>query len=85
MYLTQLRDAIVDNHDWFDDGCLPDLEALKESLGALNKVRRKVAHNREVSSDELRDCRAIARSCLTPIGGVHPQLIDDLLIDLWED
>ncbi len=85
VYLTQLRDAIVDNHDWFDDGCLPDPEELKESLGALNKVRRKVAHNREISSDELRNCRAIARSCLTPIGGAHPNLIDDFLIERWED
>ena len=85
VFLPQLRDAIVDHHDWFDDGCLPDPEALKESLGALNTVRRKVAHHREISSDELRDCRAIARSCLTPIGGAHPYLIDDFLVDRWED
>ena len=85
VFLPQLRDAIVDHHDWFDDGCLPDPEALKESLGTLNTVRRKVAHYRKISSDELRDCRAIARSCLTPIGGAHPYLIDDFLIDRWED
>ena len=85
LFLPQLRDAIVDHHDWFDDGCLPDTEAFKESLGALNTVRRKVAHHREISSDELRDCRAIARSCLTPIGGVHPYLIEDFLVDRWED
>ena len=85
MFLPQLRDAIVDHHDWFDDGCLPDTEALKESLGELNKMRRKVAHHREISSEELRDCRAIARSCLTPIGGAHPYLIDDFLVDRWED
>ena len=85
VFLPQLRDAIVDHHDWFDDGCLPDTEALKELLGALNTVRRKVAHHREISSDELRDCRAIARSCLTPIGGAHPNLIDDFLVDRWED
>ena len=83
--LPQLRDAIVDHHDWFDDGCLPDPEALKESLGVLNTVRRKVAHHREISSAELRDCRAIARSCLTPIGGAHPDLFDDFLVDRWED
>ena len=85
VFLPQLRDAIVDHHDWFDDGCLPDTEALKESLGALNTVRRKVAHHREISSDELRDCRAIARRCLTPIGGAHPYLIDDFLVDRWDD
>ena len=85
MFLPQLRDAIVGHHDWFDDGCLPDPEALKESLGTLNTVRRKVAHYREINSDELRDCRAIARSCLTPIGGAHPYLIDDFLVDRWED
>lgn len=85
MFLPQLRDAIVDHHDWFDDGCLPDTEALKESLRALNVVRRKVAHHREISSDELKDCRTIARSCLTPIGGAHPHLIDDFLVDRWED
>ena len=75
VFLTQLCDAIVDHHGWFDDGCLPDPEALRESLGVLNTVRRKVAHHREISSDELRDCRAIARSCLAPIGGAHPDLI----------
>ena len=85
VFLPKLRDAIVDHHDWFDDGCLPDPAALKKSLGELNKVRRKVAHHREISSDELKDCRAIARSCLTPIGGAHPHLIDDFLVDRWED
>ena len=85
VFLPQLRDAIVDHHDWFDDGCLPDPPALKESLSALNKVRRKVAHHREVTSDELRNCRANARRCLMPIGGVHPYLIDDFLVDRWED
>ena len=85
VFLPQLRDAIVTHYDWFDDGCLPDPETLKESLGALNTVRRKVAHHREISSDELRDCRAVARSCLTPIGGAHPHLIDDFLVDRWED
>ncbi len=85
VFLPQLRDAIVDHHDWFDDGCIPDPEAIKISLGALNAVRRKVAHYREISSDALRDCRALARSCLTPIGGVHPYLIDDFLVDRWED
>ena len=85
VFLPQLRDAIVDHHDWFDDGCLPDPEAFKDSLGALNAVRRKVAHHREISSDELKDCRTIARSCLAPVGGVHPYLIEDFLVDRWED
>ena len=84
-FCHKLRDVIVDHHDWFDDGCLPDPEALEESLGALNTVRRKVAHHREISSDELRDCGVIARDCLTPIGGAHPYLIDDFLVDRWED
>ena len=85
VFLPQLRDAIVDHDDWFDDGCLPDPEAFKDSLGALNAVRRKVAHHREISSDELRDCRLIARRCLAPVGGVHPYLIEDFLVDRWED
>lgn len=85
MFLPQLRDAIVDHHDWFDDGCTPNPASLKGSLSQLNAVRRKVAHHREISSDELRDCRDIARSCLSPIGGVHPRLIDDFLVDRWED
>ncbi|MDE0369477.1 MAG: hypothetical protein OXI84_04970 [bacterium] len=85
VFLPQLRDAIVDHRDWFDDGCLPDPDALKVSLEALNTVRRKVAHHREISSDELRDCRAIARICLTPIGGAHPYLIEDFLVDRWEE
>ena len=83
--LPQLRDAIVDHDDWFDDGCLPDTGAFKASLGALNAVRRKVAHHRPISSDELRDCRAIARRCLAPVGGVHPYLVEDFLVDRWED
>ena len=52
LLLPQLRDAIADHDDWFDDGCLPDTEAFKDSLGALNAVRRKVAHHREISSDD---------------------------------
>lgn len=85
VFLPQLRDAIVDHHDWFEDGCLPDPEVFRESLEVLNEMRRKVAHHREISSDELRDCRAIARTCLEPIGGAHPHLIDDFLVDRWED
>ena len=85
VFLPQLRDAIVGHHDWFDDGCLPDPQSLKESLRKLNAVRRKVAHHREISSDELKDCRAVARNCLTPIGRAHPRLIDDFLVDRWED
>ena len=85
VFLPQLRDAIVDHDDWFDDGCLPDTGAFKASLGALNAVRRKVAHHREISSDELKDCRAIARRCLAPVGGVHPYLVEDFLVDRWED
>ncbi len=85
LFLPQLRDAIVDHDDWFDDGCLPDTGAFKASLGALNAVRRKVAHHRPISSDELRDCRAIARRCLAPVGGVHPYLVEDFLVDRWED
>ena len=84
VFLPQLRDAIVDHHGWFDDGCLPNTDTFKDSLGTLNAVRRKVAHHREISSDELRDCRAIARSCLAPIGAVHPHLIEDFLVDHWE-
>ena len=85
LFLPQLRDAIVDHHDWFDDGCLPDTGAFRDALGALNAVRRKVAHHREISSDELRDCRTIAQRCLAPVGGVHPYLIEDFLVDRWED
>lgn len=85
VFLPQLRDAIVDHHDWFDDGCIPNPTSLKSSLSQLNAVRRKVAHHREISSNELRDCRDIARSCMSPIGGVHPRLIDDFLVDRWED
>ena len=85
VFLPQLRDAIVDHGVWFDDGCLPDPEALRESLGALNKVRRKVAHHREITSDELEDCRAINRTCLTPLGRTHPDLLSDFLVDRWED
>lgn len=85
LFLPQLRDTIVSHHDWFDDGCLPDPAAFKKSLERLNEVRRKVAHHREISSAELKDCRAVARSSLSPIGAVHPRLIDDFLVDRWED
>ena len=85
LFLPKLRDAIVDHHDWFNNVSLPDPAALKKSLSRLNAVRRKVAHHREISSDELKDCRDIARSCLAPIGAVHPRLIDDFLVDRWED
>lgn len=85
LFLPQLLDTIVGHHDWFDDGCLPDPAAFKKSLGRLNAVRRKVAHHREVNSDELKDCRAIAQGCLSPIGGIHPRLIGDFLVDRWQD
>ena len=78
-------DVAVDHHDWFNNVSLPNPAALKTSLSRLNAVRRKVAHHREISSDELKDCRDIARSCLAPIGAAHPHLIDDFLVDRWED
>ena len=85
VFLPQLRDAIADHHNWFDNGYVPDPQAFKELLGRLNAVRRKVAHHREISSDELKNCRTIAQNCLAPIGAVQPHLISDFLIDRWED
>ncbi|MEX0629585.1 MAG: hypothetical protein WEE67_04000 [Chloroflexota bacterium] len=83
-YLPQLRDAIVEQTAWFDDGCLVDPDAFEEAMKRLNKVRRKVAHHRPITAEDLRTCNEAADLLLAPIGRAHPDLAADFVVDRWE-
>lgn len=84
-YLTQLGDAIVARPEWFDDGCVPDCDVLRQAIGGLNRVRRKVAHHRGISDDEVRACLKGADAVLSPIGQTHPGLASDFLVGRWDE
>ncbi len=83
-FLPELGSAIADHLGWFDDGCIPGRVAFEHDLAALNKVRRKVAHHREVTAADLRVCEAVADSVLGPLCFAHPDLAGDFLVDRWE-
>lgn len=84
-YLPQLLEAIITHVAWMDDGCVPEGSALNRALTTMNRVRRKVAHHRPISEEDLRACRETAQSVLGPVGQVHPELATDFLVDRWEE
>ena len=84
-FLPQLVDAVANNPVWFDDGCIPDPTRFKSEMTRLNKIRRKIAHHREISESDLQTCRDVAAKVLGPVGAVHTDLADDFLVDRWED
>lgn len=83
-YLAELRDGILGRWDWFRDS-LPEADAFRERMTSLNRIRRKVAHHRPISEDELRRCRAAAIEVLEPIGSADPDMAADFLVDRWEE
>ncbi len=84
-FLPQLVESVANNPFWFQDGCIPNPTRFKSEMARLNKIRRKVAHHREISEGDLQTCRDVAGIVLRPIGEVHPDLADDFLVDRWED
>jgi hypothetical protein len=84
-YLPQLRDAVVEHADWFDDDCVTDFVGFRESMTRLNKVRRKVAHNRPIAEEDLRASNEVADLILGPLGRAHPELAEDLVVDRWDE
>jgi len=84
-FLPQLVDAITQQHAWFDDGCIPDPVSFKSLMTRLNKVRRKVAHHRDITEGDLQTCRLVVATVLGPLGTAHPDLAEDFLVDRWED
>jgi hypothetical protein len=84
-FLPDLRDAITRHPTWMDDGCIPPADSVVELLTRLNRVRRKVAHHRPVTDDDLATCRAVSDSILTSIGRAHPDSVQDFLADRWVD
>lgn len=58
--LSDLRRVIEDQNNW-QDGFANDLKVLKsiERLDMLNKLRRKIAHNRFISQRNLEDLKQI--------------------------
>jgi hypothetical protein len=85
VFLPQLVDAVHRQISWFDDGCIPDADRFKTAMSQLNKVRRKVAHHREISETDLQTCRDVAEIVLAPLSTPHPDLSEDFLVDRWED
>jgi hypothetical protein len=84
-FLPQLVESVANNPVWFQDGCIPNPARFKSDMARLNKIRRKVAHHREISEGDLQTCSDVASVVLGPIGEVHPDLADDFLVDRWED
>lgn len=83
-FLPRLAADMTGHLSWFGDGCIPARAAFERDLSALNKVRRKVAHHREVTNADLEICESVAESVLGPIGLTHPDLAIDFLVDRWE-
>lgn len=84
-YLPQLRDAVVEHVEWFDDECVIDFMGFQESMTRLNKVRRKVAHNRPIEEEDLSTSNEVADLILGPLGRAHPELAEDFVVDRWDE
>ena len=83
-FLPQLVDAVANKPVWFDDGCIPHPTQFKSEMTRLNKIRRKIAHHRDISEGDLQTCNDVAATVLGPVGAVHPDLADDFVVDRWE-
>lgn len=83
-YLAELRDGILGRWGWFGD-CLPEEDVFRLRMTRLNRIRRKVAHHRPITEEELREARTAANDILEPVGEAHPELATDFLVDRWEE
>ncbi len=82
--LPQLAGSVCTETLLTTHGCVPDAAKAKESLARVNKVRRKVAHHREVTQRDLDSLRSEGSVVLEPIGQLHPSLVVDFLTERWE-
>lgn len=84
-FLPQLGNAIVERESWFADGRLPDVDEFQRLMHILNGVRRKVAHHRAVTADDVRVCDSAADAILRRIGLTHPSIGEDFLAARWDE
>jgi len=75
----------VEHAEWFDDDCVIDFMGFQESMTRLNKVRRKVAHNRTIAEEDLSTSNEVADLILGPLGRAHPELAEDFVVDRWDE
>jgi len=66
-------------------GCVLDADQLKLDLAKLNKIRRKVAHHRDVTAQDLEITRTVVAAIFRPLGERHPDLTMDFLAERWDD
>lgn len=83
--LPQLAEYAVGEPLLVAHGCVDDPSQLADDLARVNKVRRKVAHHREITADDLRTLRDGAGRILQAIGSYHPELVIDFVVQRWDD
>lgn len=83
--LPQLAASACDEALLTTHGCVHDSDQLKEDLAKLNKIRRKVAHHRDVTVQDLEIVRTVVAGIFRPLGERHPDLIMDFLAERWDD
>lgn len=82
--LHQLRDLACSEALLLEHGCVEAAERFASDLEILNRIRRKVAHHRAITSADTEETRRIAMAILGPVGRYHPGLVDDFLVDRWD-
>lgn len=83
--LPQLAGSVCSEPLLVEHGCIADPEQLKHDLAELNKVRRKLAHNRVLTGDDVDKARSIVAGILQTVGEHHPELTEDFLSERWDD
>lgn|GEM_PF-7024370 len=82
--LPQLADFFCTDPIVLAHSYVSDPAATRGRLTQLNKIRRKVAHYRPVSNEDVTIACDIVVDILEQVAAKRPELVDDFLVDRWE-
>lgn len=83
-FLLDLRKIVVSNWDSFRQ-IFPDQTRFAECLELLNKIRRREAHNRELSEQDVHDLDEIHGELMSAIAQVVPDAAANFLQENWRN
>lgn len=83
-FLLDLRRIIVSNWSRFDH-VFPEQTRFAGRLEELNLIRRREAHNRELSDQDLEDLDSIHRELMTSVAQVVPDAASNYLLENWRN
>lgn len=83
-FLLDLRRIIVSNWNRFSH-VFPDQTRFSDRLELLNQIRRREAHNRELSDQDVEDLDAIYSELMISIAQVIPGATSRFLLENWRN